>query len=152
MADMQETTMQTVQPPQTALASATYRVAYSYPGSVFEQTERDVHAYSPEDATARVTQSMALYEVTILRVVMLNAPEPVVCTYNEDHGCGPGWTFDAHDECGHRIEGAVLVCDVHGRPAHGEAYMLAPDEDYTGPCAWHPDPLGGVGSLTSEEC
>lgn len=127
-----------------ALVSGYYVVSYAYPGSVFEAVTTHLGAYSEEDAADRVRGSIVGHEVTILRVALLGDPEPVTCTYEGGEGAvypeGP-WVFmDWLDKWA-----PLLVCDVHGHPAHGCVYESSDPtqpgpEHYTGPCQYHPDP------------
>lgn len=122
-------------------ASGHYRVRYTYPGSIFEAVSTDLGAYSASEAGERVRASVYGKDVTILDVTRLGDPEPVACTYNGGPAAvypeGP-WVFmgwvDRH--------APLLVCDVHGHPAHPNVYESETEPGhYAGPCQHHPEPF-----------
>lgn len=138
------------------LASATYLVEFTHTRSIFDRIQDHVGAYSAADAEARVRARMACYEVTIHRVELLDALEPVVCTYAGPAGDGPWQWLNYVDPYG-----PVVVCDVHQMPAQPCVYDSDQDlaGDYEGPCQYHPDVLDGASmtgvsvstGLTTEE-
>lgn len=130
---------------QPQIASGDYRVRYTYPGSIFETVETDLSAYSEDEAAERVRASVCGKDVTILGVVQLGDSVPLACTYNGGEGAvypeGP-WVFM---DCEDRF-GPIIVCDVHGHPAHPCVYDSDPsDRHYEGPCRFHPEPFNPSG-------
>lgn len=123
------------------LVSGYYAVDYTYDRSIFEKVSTHVAAYSAEDAAERVLLSISANEgAKVLDARLLfGGSEPVTCTYNGGEGAvypeGPWVAMEIDD-----IFTMVVVCDVHGYPAHGSVYSTDPEclGRYSGPCSFHP--------------